>query len=275
MAELVHLPVDTTAEHIVEILQADGGVIVDNILSFDQVNNLKAEILPYIEQAKTGKEDFSGKKTRRVGALIARSPMCGELALHPLTSAACKEYLSPFCGDYQLHFSQAISIGEGEGRQMLHRDRFVWGGYIPVEIETQFSTIWAVTDFTKENGATSVVPGSHLWDDKRQSTREEITCAEMSAGSVFIYSGSTIHGGGSNHTSENRIGAFLHYTLNWLRQEENQYLSCPPELAKNLSQELRKLIGYSQGGPVLGFYSDPVGPGQGLEVTTPESLFRV
>jgi len=273
MPKLVHLPADTTAEKIVEVLQRDGGVIVDNVLSAQQLDTLKAEIMPYVDLCQDGKSDFSGKQTRRVGALMARSPMCGEMALHPLVNEACGQYLAPFCDGYQLHFSQVVSIGEGEGRQPLHKDRFVWGGYIPAQIETQFSTIWAVTDFTEENGATQVVRGSHLWDEKRLPKPEEITCAAMSAGSVFIYSGSTIHGGGANSTQQNRIGALLHYTLNWLRQEENQYLSCPPASAQQLSEELRDLVGYSRGGPVLGFFTPPVGPGEGLELISPNRMF--
>lgn len=273
MSELVHLPADTTAELLVEVLQRDGGVIVDNVLNAQQLETLKAEIMPYVALCKDGRDDFSGKQTRRVGALMARSPACGEMALHPLINAACAQYLAPFCDGYQLHFSQVVSIGEGEGRQQLHKDRYVWGGYVPEQIETQFSTIWAVSDFTEENGATQVVPGSHLWDKKRRPQAEEITYAAMSAGSVFIYSGSTIHGGGANLTKQNRVGALLHYTLNWLRQEENQYLSCPPAVAQRLPEDLRALVGYARGGPVLGFFTPPVGPGEGLELLSPERIF--
>ncbi len=97
----------------------------------------------------------------------------------------------------------------------------------------------------------------------------------MSAGSVLFYNGSVLHGGGTNSTqSTNRIAVLLHYTLSWLRQEENQYLSCPPEVAKDLSPELRSLMGYTQGGPVLGFYSTPGAPGEGVELAAPENLFK-
>mgnify|MGYP002039450773 CR=1 FL=1 len=105
--------------------------------------------------------------------------------------------------------------------------------------------MWAITDFTKENGATQVVPGSHKWDKDRIPLDKEIENAEMSAGSVFIYTGSVMHGGGANQTSENRLGVFLHYAPNWLRQEENQYLSCPPSIAKELEPGLNALFGMS------------------------------
>ena len=103
---------------------------------------------------------------------------------------------------------------------------------------------------------------------------DEIVPAEMSAGSVLLYTGTVLHGGGANDSESDRLGALIHYTLNWLRQEENQYLSCPPHLAKDFSPELRKLIGYSKGGYVLGFYSDPSAPGEpGFEQASPERLF--
>jgi len=274
MPGLVHLPADTEANVILEILHRDGGVIIDNLISQDEIAQLQSEISPLLEKTDTGKNFFHGTQTRRVGALMARSPACRKLALNPLLNEACKKYLEPYCSGYQLHFSQVVSIGKDEGRQPLHRDRFVWGGYVPAHIETQFSTIWAVTDFTKENGATQVVPGSHRWEETRRVKVEEITWAEMKAGSVFIYSGSTVHGGGANTTEHNRIGALLHYTLNWLRQEENQYLSCPPEIAKNLPKELRSLIGYASGGPVLGFCSPPTGPKEGMELISPDLLFE-
>ena len=102
---------------------------------------------------------------------------------------------------------------------------------------------------------------------------EEIAYAEMKAGSVFIYTGSVLHGGGTNTTDQARLGVFLHYAPSWLRQEENQYLSCPPEIAKDFSPELRSLIGYSKGGYVLGFFSDPEDKEGKLESVSPEKLF--
>jgi hypothetical protein len=85
--------------------------------------------------------------------------------------------------------------------------------------------------------------------------------------------GSILHGGGKNRSQEHRLGVLLHYAPSWLRQEENQYLSCPPEVARDLDPELRALLGYSKGGPILGFFSSPVGPGEGLELAPPERIF--
>ena len=187
---------------------------------------------------------------------------------------AARAYLAEHCDDVQLHFTSAVAIAPGESAQILHRDRGIWGGYVPRQIEPLFSTIWALTPFTRENGATQVVVGSHRWEKKRQPEPDEIAYAEMSPGSVLCYNGTVLHGGGANATEdETRVGVFLHYTLNWLRQEENQYLSCPPEHAEHLSQELRALIGYAKGGYVLGFYSDPDDDSAQHESVSPENLF--
>ena len=137
------------------------------------------------------------------------------------------------------------------------------------------STIWAVTEFTKENGATQIVPGSHLWEKDRIPKSNEIAYAEMKPGSVLLYTGTVLHGGGSNSSKNDiRTGVFLHYALNWLRQEENQYLSCPPDIAKDIPQEVRSLIGYSKGGYILGFYSDPKDKKAVYESVSPENIFK-
>ena len=273
MGEVKHVSMDTPIEEILQILDDDAGLIIDNFLNEDGLERIKNDLKPYLEVTKNGQDEFTGFETKRVGALMARSKTCQDLALHPFINQMADNFLGPHCESYQLHFTSAIQIGPGESSQILHRDRGVWGGYIPRKIETQFSTVWAINDFTKENGATQVVPGSHKWHKDRQPLPEEIAYAEMQAGSVFIYTGSVLHGGGTNNTDEPRLGVFLHYAPSWLRQEENQYLSCPPEVAKDFSPELRTLIGYSKGGYVLGFFTDPEDKEGKLESVSPEKIF--
>jgi len=270
---LTHVQPDVSPGAIVDLLQHDGGLIVDEVVSADHLSKIRAELEPYVEATKAGREEFAGYETRRVGALMAHSPACRDLALHPLVNTACAQFLGPYCDSVQLHFTQAVSIGPGQGGKALHRDRGVWGSYIPRSIETQFSTIWAISDFTEANGATQVVPGSQGWDRHRQPQAHEIVSAEMSAGSVLLYTGSIMHGGGKNQSQEHRLGVLLHYAPSWLCQQENQYLSCPPDVARDLDPELRALIGYSKGGPILGFFSSPDGPGEGLEIAPPERIF--
>lgn len=275
MTGLTYLPATASREDILEVLERDAAIIVEGVLSSAQLTAIDDELAPYLANTSNGRNDFSGHSTKRLGALIARSPTSRELALNDIVNRACVDFLGPHGDGYQLHFTQAVSIGPGESAQQLHRDRGVWGGAIPRRIETQLSTIWAISEFTRENGATQVVPGSQSWDKDRRPQPDEIAYAEMKPGSVLIYSGTVIHGGGENQTDERRLGVLIHYTLNWLRQEENQYLSCPVEIARTLTPELRALIGYSRGGPVLGFYSAPLGPGEnGPELADPESLFR-
>jgi len=273
MGEIKHVSIDTPIETILEILDEDAGLIIDNFLSDQNLESIKNDLKPYLNVTRNGQDEFTGFETKRVGALMARSKTCQDLALDPLINQMAESFLGPHCESYQLHFTSAIQIGPGESSQILHRDRGVWGGYIPRKIETQFSTVWAINDFTKENGATQVVPGSHKWHKDREPLPEEIAYAEMKAGSVFIYTGSVLHGGGTNVTEQPRLGVFLHYAPSWLRQEENQYLSCPPEVAKGFSPELRSLIGYSKGGYVLGFFTDPEDKEGRLESVSPEKIF--
>lgn len=194
--------------------------------------------------------------------------------MHPLILGSARAFLGPFTDRIQLHLTQVIRILPGQGEQPLHRDRLAWGGFIPRSIEPQFNTIWAITDFTFENGATRVVPGSNRWGDERRAESHEVGYAEMRAGSVLVYSGSVIHSGGHNQSTTERIGINITYTLGWLRQEENQYLSCPPQIARDLDPELRELIGYSMGSYALGYFSPPTAPGEGPEVVPPEFLFN-
>ena len=273
MGNIKHVTTVTPVEEILNILDEDAGVIIDDFLESADLDQIKKDLRPFLNVTNNGQDEFTGFETKRVGALLARSETCQNLALDPLINKLADGFLGPHCENYQLHFSSAIQIGPGESSQILHRDRGVWGGYIPRKIETQFSTVWAINDFTKENGATQVVPGSHKWDKNRQPQIEEIAYAEMKAGSVFIYTGSVLHGGGTNTTEETRLGIFLHYAPSWLRQQENQYLSYPPEVAKKFTPELRSLIGYSKGGYVLGFFTDPNDKEGRLESVSPEKLF--
>ncbi len=147
---------------------------------------------------------------------------------------------------------------------------------MPRNIEPQFNTIYALTDFRADNGATRVVPGSNHWDWDKRAEPDQICQAEMSAGSVLMYSGSVVHSGGANNSDEARMGLNITYCLGWLRQEENQYLSCPPEVAKELSPDLQELLGYTMGNYALGYYSDPDGMGErSAGILQPETLLGV
>ena len=274
MTDLSYCPADTPPAKLTEILHRDGALILENVLDDAALGTLRGELAPYVDATENGRDDFTGRQTTRTGALVARSPACRNLIMHPAILGGAKDFLDPYCETIQLHLTQLIKIGPGQGKQPLHRDRLAWGGYLPPDIEPQFNTIWAVTDFTKENGATQVVPGSNKWDPKRQAEPDEIRYAEMNAGSVLVYSGSVIHSGGANTSDGDRMGLNITYTLGWLRQEENQYLSCPPHIAKTLDPELQALIGYTMGSYALGYFTPPLPAGEGPEAVPPEFLFN-
>ena len=269
MAEIKHFSFDTDAQTLINAVKEDGAVIIDDVLSAEFIAELRTQTDPYMESSNWGFDDFAGFKTTRTGGLMVRSQKCRELIAHPGILALCKLFLEPYCQTVQLHLTQIIRIGPGETAQQIHRDRWAWGSHLP-HVEPQFNTIWAITDFTSENGATQVVPGSTQWPDDATIEPEQITQAEMRAGSVLVYSGSVFHGGGENLSDADRIGINITYTLGWLRQEENQYLTCPPEIAKDLDQPLQELIGYSMGQYALGYYTPPGKPGEHPEIVPPQ-----
>jgi ectoine hydroxylase-related dioxygenase (phytanoyl-CoA dioxygenase family) len=268
MPKLKTLAPDAPADEIIDLLNTEGALILRDVLTSAQVDRLNAELTPYVEATEPGRDAFSGNRTTRTGALVARSPATRDLIMHPAVLAGCDKFLLPNCERYQLHLAQVIRIMPGQGAQPIHRDRWAWGTWLK-DIEPQFNTIWALSDFTKENGATQVCPGSLDWANDYKPKPEEIGYAEMSRGSVLIYSGSVFHGGGANVSNGDRSGLNITYALGWLRQEENQYLSCPPEIAKTLDPELAKLIGYTMGQYALGYYTPPLAPGEGPEVVDP------
>src|SRR5580658_465227 len=269
MPALKHLPADAAPEAITALLDSDGALILDDVIGASEIEQVRAEIDPYVEATADGRDKFTGFQTTRTGALVARSAACRDLVMHPKILAACDTFLKRACDRYQLHLTQVIRIRPGQPRQVLHRDRLAWGGFLK-DVEPQLNTIWAMTDFPEENGATQVVPGSPGWAEGRRAEPDEVGYAEMKAGSVLIYSGSVIHGGGENRSTADRVGINITYCLGWLRQEENQYLSCPPEIARTLDKKLQGLLGYAMGSYALGYFTPPLPPGEGPEGVPPQ-----
>ncbi|MCC6919176.1 MAG: phytanoyl-CoA dioxygenase family protein [Alphaproteobacteria bacterium] len=252
-------PVDA----VLAAIHRDGGAILTGMLGAEALAALNAELLPFLEITKAGREAFSGFRTTRTGALAARSPLVRRALLEPRIRAIADAVLLPNCERYQVNVTHVIRIMPGEVAQVMHKDRWSWQ-YLK-GMEPQLNTIWALSDFTQANGATLVVPGSQSWPDSRRPAGHEIAVAAMPAGSVLVYTGSVFHAGGANTTDQPRVGMNLTYCLGWLRQEENQYLSCPPEIARSFEPELAALMGYASGGYGLGFYTPP-GLADGPEV---------
>jgi len=269
MPALTHLPADAPAADIVAVLERDGALILDDALALDAVNALVGELRPYVEATAPGRDSFTGSHTTRTGALVARSPLTRPLVMDARILALCDAVLKPNCHRYQLHLAQVIRIMPGQVAQAIHRDRWAWGRQMP-GIEPQVNTIWALTDFTAANGATQVIPGSQTWPDDRKAQLEEIARAVMKKGSVLIYTGTVFHSGGANGSDQDRWGLNITYSLGWLRQEENMYLSCPPDVARGLEPELAAMMGYAMSNYALGYYTPPLPPGAGPETVPPE-----
>jgi len=264
---LQHFTPNASVDDIVSALKRDGACIIDNVISREAMDAVAAELKPWMDATGFGPDDFSGHRTKRTGGLVARSPLCRELVMNPVVLGVTKQFLS-HATSFQLHLTQVIAIGPGEPAQPIHRDQWAFDFYpFPSGYEVQCNTIWAMTDFTEENGATRVVPGSNTLADKLKFKHEDSIAAEMTKGSVLLYSGSVYHGGGANQSDATRIGINITYNLSWLRQEENQYLSCPPEIAKTLPVPLLKLMGYRRGAYALGYVDDLRDP---IEVVRPD-----
>jgi ectoine hydroxylase-related dioxygenase (phytanoyl-CoA dioxygenase family) len=250
---LAHLPPEASINAVVEAIRLDGAVIVDHLVSDELLDQMTDELGASLAETESGSDEFNGLHTRRTGALIARSEAVRQLVQHPLILGATAEILS-HSTNFQLHITQAIAIGPDSPAQAIHRDQWAWDFFpFPDGYEVECSAIWALTDFTEANGATRVVPGSHLAGDGKSYVEEDSVPAEMERGSVVFYTGSEYHGGGANRSNETRIGVQCSYALGWLRQEENQYLSVPLDIAKTLPVDLLRLMGYEKGSFTLGY----------------------
>jgi len=259
-----HHPRTVGPERVAESLARDGCAVIERLAPEDTLRSAQDELAPWIEATPTGRDAFSGHRTRRTGGLVARSPTCRALIQHPLILATARQLLAD-ATSFQLHLTQLIAIGPGEPGQPIHRDQWAFDFFpFPMGYEVQCNTIWALSDFTAENGATRVIPGSHLYEDKLEFTHDDCEAAEMPAGSVFVYTGAVYHGGGANRTQATRYGLNLTYARSWLRQEENQYLSVPLDVARGLPDELLRLIGYQRGAYALGYVDDVRDPLEAL-----------
>ena len=205
--------------------------------------------------------------TRHVSGLAGKSrTFATEAMVHPLLLAVCDTILGPSCARYQLNLAHLLERLPGAADQFWHQDELVWNLVPEPKPVLQVASVIALLDFTADNGATRVFPGSHRWEPGRYPAHEEPAVAEMAAGSAIVYLGSTFHGGGAHCATEPRRGVHLSYTLGWLRTEENNYLAVPPEIACTLPRACQEVLGYAvhdaieRGGGYLGMLDmrDPV-----------------
>ncbi len=243
------LPADASPSEFAPVLESAGCLVVTGLLDAEARQTVRAELDPLMSRVRVIDKDdpaqFYPGRTRRASGLVAHSDSVGRLVLHERSTALCDDLLTPNSEfGYQLHVTAALEVGPGARKQVLHREHDSFTFFPHPRPNLIVASMWAITDFRADNGATLIVPGSHRWPADRAPTSEEVIPAEMPAGSVLYWMGGTLHGAGANVSDDWRYGVILTYSLGWVRQEENQYLSVPPDIAKRLSPELRDMIGY-------------------------------
>ncbi|WGJ15120.1 phytanoyl-CoA dioxygenase family protein [Methylocapsa sp. D3K7] len=253
-ASVQRITANTDIDEAVSIMNRDGAVIISGLLSRETYRDLRNELDPDFEKADFCKGLFYGELTKRTHSLAAKSKTCRTMIMLPQIVGIMNQILGPFCDKIQLNLTQGIQIWPGERPQVVHRDDALF----PFEhkpFEFMINAMWAYSEFTKENGATIVIPGSHNWEDKARLPKvEEATQAEMAPGEVLVYVGSLLHCGGANYSKLPRTGVVMSYCLGWLRQSENQYFAAPPEIGKYFDKELQDMLGYCVQRPNLGMY---------------------
>lgn len=256
---LIHFSPDTDPATIAGHLRRWGYAIVDDVVDDALMDRLETEAAPHIEESDIGRDVYDGRHTRRTGALIERCPTSRELVMHPTVVGVVSTFLDHVTA-VQLHLTQIISIEPGETQQKLHRDEMAFDFFaFPADYHVQCNTMWALSDFTTENGATHICPGTSTMTDAAAAGVQSIQ-AEMKRGSVLFYEGKVLHGGGTNRSARPRQGVNITYGVGWVRQEENQYLACPPEIARTLDDDLLQMMGYHQGAFSLGYVGDQQDP---------------
>ena len=237
-----------TVDDVVGAMEADGYCIVEGMLSGEEAARIRGSLIDVLDHTPTGRNDFEGYKTQRIYALFAKTRAFDQPAIHPLLLGVLDRIL----GHYQLSAPTGICIGPGERAQGLHRDEGIYP--LPADFRNVVvNTMWALDDFTKENGATRLIPGSHLWVDERPDPLPPAVEAVVPAGSVIFYLGKIVHGGGANSTETPRLGVILEYACSWLRAQENHILAVPRETVVELPERLQELLGYNIYPPFVGY----------------------
>ena len=253
----------TSPDQMYTMLASEGCLVVRDLAESSMMEQVRGELSASFSHVTVDKDDpeaFYPGNTRRMPALMHRSITARQLMMDPVVEQLGDRHLSMNSKNWQLNVSAALEIGPGSRDQILHREEDLYPFWEPPRPNLILASMWAISDFTAENGGTQIVPGSHTWHSGRIAEPEEIVRAEMSSGSVLFWLGGTLHGGGANVTQDDwRYGVILTYTLGWLRQEENQHLSMPLAEALALPAAVKSRMGFDQaydGG--LGFYDESV-----------------
>jgi ectoine hydroxylase-related dioxygenase (phytanoyl-CoA dioxygenase family) len=244
--------------HLAEI-QEQGYTVIADAIEPDLVEALDKDLRRLERELGVvpAGNDFEGSHTVRIYNLLVHGALYERIPVHPNVLPVVEGVLDKGCLVSSL---SSISIDSGESAQPIHADDQL----IPLtkpHAPTVCNTMWALTDFSEENGATRVVPGSHLWDhDPDYGRHYDTVPAEMAKGSVLVWHGSLWHGGGANTTAHRRVGIAMNYCAGFVRQQENQQLGIPREIARRFDPRLQQLVGYSLYNGLIGHIDkhDPV-----------------
>ena len=225
-----------------ERIERDGYTIVEDAIEPELVDALVADLVRLEQELEVApaRNEFEGTRTVRIYNLLAHGALYERIPVHESVLPIVERVLDPGCLVSSL---SSIAIGPDETAQPIHADDMV----IPLAKPHGAiicNSMWALSDFTDANGATRLVPGSHLRESPAYGADVPTIPAEMRRGSVLIWHGSLWHGGGANDTDERRIGIAMNYCAGFVRQQENQQLGIPREIARRFSPRLRELVGY-------------------------------
>jgi ectoine hydroxylase-related dioxygenase (phytanoyl-CoA dioxygenase family) len=232
-------------------LEDRGFAIIERLVGGDVMADLASELAADFNAVELGD---GANCTRRIHSrVLTASPTLQTLVIHPVVLGVLDRMLGPNCVRYQLSSVQGIDVDPGASDQNLHRDDDIFRLPHPHPC-FEINVMWAVTDFSAENGATRVVPGSHRLASGDRPDPRDAVAVDMAAGSILMWQGATWHGAGANCSSAARTGVYVGYSLGWLRQEETLYLALPPEAVHPMPERLQRLIGYElKGSSTLGW----------------------
>lgn len=226
-------------------LQRDGYVILPDLLTPAELGEIRDAVAPLLD--RHGRNGFEGRMTQRVYSVLNKTRSCDRIADHPRVLALLDRLFLP---NYLLSMLQVINILPGERAQLLHTDD---GFYPPPRPRAALgaATIWAIDDFTADNGATDIILGSHLWGQRTpaETEREPVV---MEAGSCVFFLSTLWHGGGANRSAAPRLAVTAQYCEPWLRPQEAFTLSTTRDTVRAVSEDIRRMLGYSIHPPFIG-----------------------
>ena len=235
---------------LLDEIRSEGYTVLRDGLSGQQVKAVGEELAPILATAPFGRNDFEGFRSQRVYALLAKAPATAALVAHPCLLALLDRLLHPA---YLLSAHLAINVHPGETVQTLHPD----DGYCAMPRPRQHvgvSVVWAIDDFTVDNGATEVLPGSHTWGDETPDPADpRIRAIEIGAGSAVVFLGTTYHRGGANTSDTVRLGITPQFCEPWIRPVETMTLAVPPDSASTYPSRVQSLLGYAIYPPFIGY----------------------